>query len=1144
MKKVGEALRLSASDLVGFLNCHYLTSLELLVAAGVEQRPFNSDPMLEVLRERGFRHEDAYLRHLESQGRRLTRIDDGDISPSTVEQTRAAMAAGDDVIVQAALQDGCWAGKADVLLRVEVPSALGAWSYEVVDTKLARETKAGTILQLCLYSELVGLVQGRPPEQMYVIAPWREFVPEPWRVADFAAYFRKVKAELEQAITSPEPSGTLYPEPVAHCDVCNWRQRCEEKRRADDHLSLVAGVSRLQARELESRGISTMADLAVMPLPLEPRPDRGSPESYAKIREQARVQVEARTEGKLKYELLPFEAGFGLGRLPEPTDADVFLDFEGDPFVGEQGLEYLLGYHFRASNGEWTYRGAWALDREAEKAAFEEFIDFVVARREQQPGLHVYHYGGYESGALKRLMGRYATRQDEVDDLLRGGVLVDLLGVVRQGVRASVESYSIKRLEPFYEFERVAILGDANLALRRVETGLELDDPDIAAADREVVQAYNRDDCVSTRALRDWLEELRRELVEQGADVQRPGPAEDSASEEVGERAALVAALVERLTHDVPVDAMQRDDEQQARWILAHLLEWHRREAKAVWWEFFRLRDLPAEDLLEERSGLFGLEFVETVDGGTAQCPVHRYRFPLQEADIRVSKKLKNVGGENFGQVVAISLEDGTIDIKKMKKTANVHPQGVFVHEFVGCGIMEDALLRLADHVAEHGIEGDGPNKAARDLLLRRAPFVEGGNVLPLEGEDSLQTALRVVGRLRTTTLPIQGPPGSGKTFTGANMICELVKRGQKVGVVANSHAVIKNLLECTVREAKKSGLDFECIHKTDADGYTSDRIRTTGAPGPAEVLRALATDCPVAGGTAWLWAHEDAYRAVDVLFVDEAAQMSLANVLAAAQAAGSVVLLGDPQQLDQPTQGSHPDGTECSALDHVLNGKQTIDQDEGLFLAETWRLHPRICDFTSELFYEDKLHSRPGLEQQRVSSAGLPPAGLMYVPVTHVGNQNSSPEEARVVSALIERILQTGSEWTDNDGSTKPVTLEDILVITPYNAQVQQIQRLVPGVEVGTVDKFQGQEAAIAIYSLATSSHADAPRGMEFLYSLNRLNVATSRAKCVSIVVASPAVFEPECATPRQLKLANAFCRFLELSRQGDEVVAPISVD
>jgi uncharacterized protein len=255
-------------------------------------------------------------------------------------------------------------------------------------------------------------------------------------------------------------------------------------------------------------------------------------------------------------------------------------------------------------------------------------------------------------------------------------------------------------------------------------------------------------------------------------------------------------------------------------------------------------------------------------------------------------------------------------------------------------------------------------------------------------------------------------------------------------------------------------------------------------------------------------------------------------------------VLLGDPQQLDQPTQGSHPDGTECSALDHVLNGKQTIDPHEGVFLAQTWRLHPRICDFTSELFYEDKLHSRPGLEQQRVRSAGLPTAGLMYVPVTHVGNKNSSPEEARLVAALIERILQTGSEWTDNDGSTKPVTLKDILIITPYNAQVQQIQRLVPGVEVGTVDKFQGQEAAIAIYSLATSSHADAPRGMEFLYSLNRLNVATSRAKCVSIVVASPAVFEPECATPRQLKLANAFCRFLELSGQGDEVAAPISVD
>ncbi|GAC1431143.1 MAG: hypothetical protein NVSMB62_28290 [Acidobacteriaceae bacterium] len=454
---------------------------------------------------------------------------------------------------------------------------------------------------------------------------------------------------------------------------------------------------------------------------------------------------------------------------------------------------------------------------------------------------------------------------------------------------------------------------------------------------------------------------------------------------------------------------------------------------------------------------------------------------------------------------------------------------------------MQDALLRLAEYVAEHGIQDKGAHQAARDLLRREPPQTEGSTIHRLFGETTVNTATRIAGRLRDTTLPIQGPPGAGKTFTGAHMICELVRQGKKVGIVANSHAVIRNLLECTVREGRKMGLDLACVHKADAASEPGDSINLAKDAG--SVLRSLQSGCPIAGGTAWLWAHRDMLASVDVLFVDEAAQMSLANVVAVAQAAGSLVLLGDPQQLDQPTQGSHPDGNEKSALDHVLNGRQTITFDQGLFLEETWRLHPDICAFTSELFYEDKLRSRAGLENQAMHCPGLPASGLLYLPVSHVGNQNSSPEEAAIVAELVKRVASGANSWTDSDGRSRRLTLQDVLVITPYNAQVQQIQQLLPGARVGTVDKFQGQEAPVAIYSLATSSHADAPRGMEFLYSLNRLNVATSRARCVSIIVASPAIFDPDCSTPRQLKLANAFCRFLELSGQRREVASPVFV-
>lgn len=398
-----------------------------------------------------------------------------------------------------------------------------------------------------------------------------------------------------------------------------------------------------------------------------------------------------------------------------------------------------------------------------------------------------------------------------------------------------------------------------------------------------------------------------------------------------------------------------------------------------------------------------------------------------------------------------------------------------------------------------------------------------------LEGEDALDAALRIAGTIQEGVLPVQGPPGAGKTYTGSRMIAELVRRGKRVGIVANSHAVVRHLIDAVIERADEQGLDLTCVQKPGEKEPDGHRLRiVTKNP---DLLAAVGGACQVAGGTAWLWSCPEAFQSVDVLFVDEAAQMSLANVLAVSQAAPAVVLLGDPRQLDQPMQGSHPEGTDTSALDHILSGSQTIGPGQGLFLEETWRLHPAICQFTSELFYEAKLRSRPGLEVQAIEGGPAVGSGLRYIPVTHVGNHNCSPEEAEIVADLVRGIVDAGATWTDKDGNVQTVGMNEILIITPYNAQAYEIQQRLPGARIGTVDKFQGQEAPIAIYSLATSSHADAPRGMEFLYSLNRLNVATSRARCLSYLVCSPAVFEAECRSPRQMQLANAFCRYLEMA-------------
>jgi uncharacterized protein len=383
--------------------------------------------------------------------------------------------------------------------------------------------------------------------------------------------------------------------------------------------------------------------------------------------------------------------------------------------------------------------------------------------------------------------------------------------------------------------------------------------------------------------------------------------------------------------------------------------------------------------------------------------------------------------------------------------------------------------------------------------------------------------------------LPIQGPPGSGKTYTGARMICELVRHGSKVGITGTSHKVIGNLLRAVLAAAApdEEDVDIRPIQKGDP-GQVLDDDRVVHA-NKAETIRDALDNgqANVAAGTTWLWASEKMIGAVDVLFVDEAGQISLANVIATSTATRSIVLLGDPQQLDQPMQGSHPPGADRSALAHVLDGASTIEPDRGLFLERTWRLHPALCAFTSEVFYDGRLEPEGHLAAQalRVPIELVDGVGPRLLATPTVGADNESPVEAAAIADLAWRLVRDGS-WVNADGVSTHLTWNDVLVVAPFNAQVGAIQRLLPReARVGTVDKFQGQEAPISLYSMTTSSPELAPRGMDFLYSRNRLNVATSRARCVTVVVASPDLLRVRARTPEQMRLANAFCRFVELA-------------
>jgi predicted RecB family nuclease len=1172
----------AATDLVAFLACEHLTRLERASLAGLVERPTRDDPELDVIRRRGFQHEQRFLDDLAAEGRTIASIeldgsieDRGDQLRAAAAATRDAMASGADVVYQATFFDGTWRGHADFLLRVDDParpSAFGPFHYEVADTKLARHVKASAVLQICTYVDLLEVIQGVRPEWMHVALGGSARSVERLRVDDFMAYFRSVRNRFLASMASDErvayPPLDTYPDPVEHCDVCRWAAECVQRRRDDDHLSLVAGISSRQRRALVDRGVETLAQLGRLDLPVVPPIDGTSAGALARVREQARIQLEGRLEHRLKHELLLPGPGAGvdpergLASLPEPSPNDLFFDIEGDPYAFGDGLDYLFG----VLESDGTFHAFWSRDEageftlSAEQGAFEQLIDFIVGRLARDPTLHVYHYAPYEPTALKRLMGRYGTREDEVDRLLRGNVLVDLLRVVRQSLRASVESYSIKRLEGFYGFHREIDLRDAGSSIVAFEDWLELGEGDRPAATHlDRIEKYNRDDVISNQLLRDWLEERRVELATlTGQPVPRPLERVEQLPEDLTAAQARVQELVDRLSQGVAADPLDRPPADHARWLLAQLLGWHRREDKSMWWEFHRLMDLSPEQLVDEDDPVGLLEPIGPIDEEKDGKQTWRYAFPVQDFDFgrgdaydpRQKQQRPNDSPFSWkvGEVTTIDLAGGTLDLRRSVDAG--HPRALVPLPWFGTADHQAALVTIGEWVARHGIEGDGPFRAARDLLLGMPPRAGQRAGEPLCGADEsdLAAARRLGLALDETTLAIQGPPGSGKTYSGARMIVTLLRAGKRVGITGTSHKVIGNLVTAVLAAAgeEQTPDDVRVVQRGNPDQILDDARVTRGKDTPDVRGHLDSGRANLAAGTSWLWASSKMVDSVDVLFVDEAGQISLANVVAISRATTSIVLLGDPQQLDQPLRGTHPPGADRSALGHVLDGRATMLPDRGLFLETTWRLHPELCRYTSEVFYDDRLEPEGRLVRQAVHA--VPErwggAGPRWLSVATSGADNDSPDEAAAVADLATSFV--GATWVDVTGRERPIGWDQVLIVAPYNAQVGAIQRLLPATaRVGTVDKFQGQEAPISIYSMTTSSPELAPRGMDFLYSRHRLNVATSRARCLAIVAASPDLLQVRARTPDQMRLANALCRLAELAVPlGPDDATPAATD
>lgn len=1081
---------LSASRLNAFQACRHQTSLWL---DGIKP-PARADDAVALIRAKGFEHEARVVEALRAEFGQVIEIPSEGSLDDRVQATVQAMTDGAPVIFQAALTDGRWIGYPDFLVRTHQDED-GSWRYAPEDAKLAKKAKAEHLLQLGVYAALLEHVTGHRPLEGAIRGSGG--APERFRLEDTRHITRRMMGQFEAFIAAPEET-----QPVKNgaCGQCDFLERCTSEWRAADSPVFVAGMRAEQIIKLAKAGVRTLTDVAALASGSKV-PGIGD-DTLTKLTNQARLQLKGAADGQHLAETLPSEPLRGFAILPPPQPGDLFYDIEGDPLYPE-GLEYLHGlWGPLAVDGSDCFKALWAHDHAAEKASFERLMDLFKDHLARFPAARIYHYAPYETTALKRLAMKYATREAELDQLLRDKRFVDLYAVVRQGIRASTESYSLKDLEKIYWGKRTGEVTNAGDSIVEYERWRELGDQAILDA----IERYNEDDCVSTAKLRDWLEALRPADAPFGLAAPEPDEPKPEPSAKALERAAFERERIE------VADALRHQEglEPELRELVAELLWFHQRSQKPQWWALFDRQTWTDEELIEDAESLGGLELVSQTS--EARSLVATYRFPEQDTKIKEGDRPRiALTLDPAGSVVELDLERQTVVLRRQAKSGDFPERAsLSPGQLIEQTVLEHALMAVAKRLAKGEFNYD---QALLDMLRRLPPRLSGrvqGAVVIDAGEDLVEGAIRATRDLDESSLIIQGPPGTGKTYTTARAITALLQDGQRVAVSSNSHKAINNLLAGISKHCEEQGWPLKGVKKCSA-GDPETAFHGYGVISMAS-LELDAIEYPLVGATAFEFAKHDA-NSFDYLFVDEAGQVSLGNLMAMAGCAKNLVLVGDQMQLPQPVQGVHPGETGLSSMDYAMQEHPTVPPERGILLNVSWRMHPDVCGFISDAVYEGRLEAHASTSAQRlVLSEGLhsalKPTGISTVDIDHQGCTQSSEEEAAIIATLIEQLL--GQSWVDTAGNAAPITLNDIVVVSPFNMQVTLLKKRLPqGARVGTVDKFQGQEAPVVLVSMATSFGGDAPRGTEFLFNRNRLNVAISRAKCLAVVIKGERLLE-----------------------------------
>jgi len=1130
MQNIDDKLLFSPSDLMAFMESPYASAMERLKLSDSEIQKLMDpeDPLLVYLQKKGYAHEDSFTETLIAGGHdvlELKRASRMDMAADTIK----AMKAGQEVIVQGYLAHGQFAGVSDYLVKVSGKSRLGDYHYEVWDTKLSRKLKPYFAIQLCCYVEMLEIIQGVKPK--YIVVVLGDNKRKYLSVDNYFAYYQSLKKAF---LTFHKTLSEDLPDPADSRSFGRWSTLAKKQLEELDHLSLIANLTRLQIKNLTKAGIHTMEQLADSKL-------HSIPKMPSIVFEQAKLQASLQISSKglevPEYRVLSHEEGDvrGLAMLPPHSDKDVFFDIEGYP-AEDGGLEYLWGNTYFDDAGERQFIDFWAHDAVQEKQAFIDFINWVYERWLSDPSMHVYHYANYEIAAIRKLMGRYGVCEEKVDNLLRNNVFIDLYNIVRHGLMIGEPRYSIKNVEHIYRGKRDTDVASGAESIIVYEQWRENPDGDTWQTSKVLksIRDYNIDDCDSTQELTEWL---RTEQANHDITYLLPdGEGEKEIPEE--------KSVITRLRDDIlaRADVCECEKKKKLLETLAWSLEFHRRENKPLWWRLFDRMGWSEIELYDDMDCLAGLVRTEKeayFPPRARSAKVYEYSFDPNQPFRGQSRNFCILGEDDLkATLFEYSPDTGIISFKTSKPLPD--QMDVIPDEYVRPDPIPKAIQSVIEKILESGFEPC----AITDFLTRARPRINynpEGPIVKHEG-NFLDQVITASINLDNSYLCIQGPPGAGKTYTAKHIIGELLQQGKRIGISSNSHKAILNLMAGVEEYIDDNSISANLVKiggdKNDPELISSGISYSTSAEFGSQALKQPSL---CVGATAWFFSNSkfvpqeddlDPLQPLDYLFIDEAGQVSVANLIGMSQSCRNFILMGDQMQLGQPIQGSHPGESGMSILEYLLEGHATIPDDLGIFLPKTYRMHPDVCSLISRQVYENRLKSDERANKHEVKTTGpiiTQKAGICFIPVEHEGNKQASDEEVALITSLTDELL--GAEfWPDEDGTQRHIGWDDMLFVAPYNYQVNKLRAVLGDqARVGSVDRFQGKEAPIVILSMCASDASESPRGIEFLFSKNRLNVAISRAQALAIVVGNPKLANTPVNNLKQMELVNFYCGILE---------------